>query len=273
MVAMYRNPAEDLAGQIISYTTTQDATSPGNELLKQREFTDAFNQLTQNEKNHFLQFYGKFAPLVGQENQGEQMLQMQTGFSQRPRGFLPKPGPNEMQIEQLGVSMPRDVKTPGYGTRMSTGIPGQALRQMGGIANIANLQRRLQPPMQQQGGPSLMARLENVDNNVQQIARQLGVQNQPPRPNLPSAMQTMQGPPRGIAALLQQRQQQVAQADPLLLQQNQLAAQSRLQPRYNPQAQMLMQQQAVPSQALQALQSRRAYRGLAAGPFAFSMRR
>ena len=101
MVAMYRNPAEDLAGQIISYTTTQDAKSPGNELLKQREFTDAFNQLTQNEKNHFLQFYGKFAPLVGQENQAQQMQELKTtGFSQRR--FLPKPGPNEIQIEQFG---------------------------------------------------------------------------------------------------------------------------------------------------------------------------
>jgi len=127
-----------------------------------------------------------------------------------------------------------------------------------------------------------MARLENVDNNVQQIARQLGVQSQPQRPNLPSAMQPMQGPPQGIMALLQQRQQQMMQADPMSLQQNQIAAQSRLQPTYMPQmqaqmpqAQMMqaMAQQAPQSAALRALQSQQAYRGLAAGPFAFSMRR
>jgi len=264
MVAMFQNPAEDLAGLIMTHTMTQDAKSPQFEAQKKQEFTQAFNQLDQKGKDHFLHFYGRFAPFVGQENQAQQM--QESSFQERFGGPVQMP-PEMGRREQ-----------PAYGVTKSTGIPGQGLQQL--LGSIGSLRQPLQPGGM--SGPSLMARLENVDNNVQQIARQLGVQSQPQRPNLPSAMQPMQGPPQGIMALLQQRQQQMMQADPMSLQQNQIAAQSRLQPTYMPQmqaqmpqAQMMqaMAQQAPQSAALRALQSQQAYRGLAAGPFAFSMRR
>jgi hypothetical protein len=249
LFAMQRSPVDSLIQDIEMFGRGIRRPTSEESQQHRKSMTERFNNLPAEEQQLFIQRKPEMASYVGQPD---------------PGGF---PGASDIQIPQMTI--------PGRAQqiRKRVGEPPRMPRQMGGIANIPNLQRRLQPPMQQQGGPSLMARLENVDNNVQQIARQLGVQNQPQRPNLPSAMQTMQGPPQGILALLQQRQQQVTQADPLLLQQNQLAAQSRLQPRYNPQAQTLMQQQAVPSQALQALQSRQAYRGLAAGPFAFSMRR
>ena len=165
-------------------------------------------------------------------------------------------------------AMPEDRRVPLPPNIVSEMARGR-LSQLGGIANLQQ-RRRFEPPPPRgpMGGQSIMARLENVDNNVQQIARQLGVQNQPQRPNLPSAFQPMQGKPQGILGLLQQRQQQMAQPDPLALQQNMYASQQRLQPTYNPQARMM--QQAMPRQAIQSAQ---AYRGLAAGPFAFSMRR
>lgn len=257
LFGIQRSPVDSLIEDIEMFG--RGARRPTNEEFEQHKVSvkERFNSLSADEQQNLLQMKPEFAGLVG-------------------RGATPQSsfqGPPELRaaLNQYETASGGRIKPTGF-----VNVPGGQMTRAGfsnQIGGIANLRRGLQPPMQQQGGPSLMARLENVDNNVQQIARQLGVQNQPQRPNLPSAMQTMQGPPQGILALLQQRQQQVAQADPLLLQQNQLAAQSRLQPRYNPQAQMLMQQQAVPSQALQALQSRQAYRGLAAGPFAFSMRR
>lgn len=252
LFAMQQSPVDSLIQDIEMFG--RGIRRPTDEEFEQHKVSvkERFNSLSADEQQNLLQMKPEFAGLVG-------------------RGATPQSsfqGPPELRaaLDQFGRPSVGGTQQ----IQKMVGGPARMPQQMGGIAN---LQRRFQPPMQQQGAQSIMGRLENVDNNVQQIARQLGVQNQPQRPNLPSAMQTMQGPPQGILALLQQRQQQVAQADPLLLQQNQLAAQSRLQPRYNPQAQTLMQQQAVPSQALQALQSRQAYRGLAAGPFAFSMRR
>jgi hypothetical protein len=252
LFAMQQSPIDSLIQDIEMFG--RGIRRPTNEEFEQHKVSvkERFNSLSADEQQNLLQMKPEFAGLVGRG-------------ATPPSSFQGPPG--------LRAALDRFGRPSVGGTQQiqkMVGGPARMPQQMGGIAN---LQRRFQPPMQQQGAQSIMGRLENVDNNVQQIARQLGVQNQPQRPNLPSAMQTMQGPPQGILALLQRRQQQAAQADPLLLQQNQLAAQSRLQPRYNPQAQMLMQQQAVPSQALQALQSRQAYRGLAAGPFAFSMRR
>ena len=252
LFAIQRSPVDSLIQDIEMFGRGIRRPTSEESQQHRKSMMERFNNLPAEEQQLFIQRKPEMASYVGQPD---------------PGGF---PGASDIQIPQMEATGGR-IKPTGF-----VNVPGGQMTRAGfsnQIGGIANLQRRIQLPMQQQGGPSLMARLENVDNNVQQIARQLGVQNQPQRPNLPSAMQTMQGPPQGILALLQQRQQQVAQADPLLLQQNQLAAQSRLQPRYNPQAQMLMQQQAVPSQALQALQSRQAYRGLAAGPFAFSMRR
>lgn len=257
--AMQQSPVDSLIQDIEMFGRGIRRLTPDEFEQHKTSVRERFNNLSPDEQQMVLQSKPRAALLI-------KGMEANPNAGEIPHPMDRMPG----RVPQMEATGGR-IKPTGF-----VNVPGGQMTRAGfsnQIGGIANLQRRFQPPMQQQGGPSLMARLENVDNNVQQIARQLGVQNQPQRPNLPSAMQTMQGPPQGILALLQQRQQQVAQADPLLLQQNQLAAQSRLQPRYNPQAQMLMQQQAVPSQALRALQSRQAYRGLAAGPFAFSMRR
>ncbi len=263
MFGARQSPVESLTEDINMFGRGSRRPSPEEFEQHKASVRERFRNLSPTDQAFFLKSNpSDFAELVGAPS--EQNFQNQIG--------APVQMPPEMRRAE-----------PAYGVSKSTGIPGQGLQQLLGLMG---------PPRQQlqpggMSGPSLMARLENVDNNVQQIARQLGVQNQPQRPNLPSAMQPMQGPPQGIMALLQQRQQQMMQADPMSLQQNQIAAQSRLQPTYMPQmqaqmpqAQMMqpqmmqaMAQQAPQSAALRALQSQQAYRGLAAGPFAFSMRR
>lgn len=244
LFAMQQSPADSLVQDIEMFGRGIRRPTPEEFEQHKTAVRERFNNLSPDEQQMVLQSNPKAALLI--------------------KGM--EANPNAVEIPHPMDQMPGRVPLP---PNIISEMGRGRLSQLGGIANLQQ-RRRFEPPPPRgpMGGQSIMARLENVDNNVQQIARQLGVQNQPQRPNLPSAFQPMQGKPQGILGLLQQRQQQMAQPDPLALQQNMYASQQRLQPTYNPQARMM--QQAMPRQAIQSAQ---AYRGLAAGPFAFSMRR
>jgi len=80
--------------------------------------------------------------------------------------------------------------------------------------------RAMQPPSNvREPHNTVMGRLENVDNNVQGIARQLGVQNNGPRSSLPSAFQNGGVPQGGIGAFLNSGQLQNMSAPQQMLNQ------------------------------------------------------
>ena len=85
---------------------------------------------------------------------------------------------------------------------------------------LEQARRAMQPPSNvREPHNTVMGRLENVDNNVQGIARQLGVQNNGPRSSLPSAFQNGGVPQGGIGAFLNSGQLQNMSAPQQMLNQ------------------------------------------------------
>ena len=141
LFAMQQSPVDSLIQDIEMFG--RGIRRPTNEEFEQHKVSvkERFNSLSADEQQNLLQAKPEFAGLVGRgatpqsSFQGPPELRAALNQYETASGGRMKPMPTGFPIRQSGpVPMPQ---------------------QMGGIAN---LQRRFQPPMQQQGAQSIMGR-------------------------------------------------------------------------------------------------------------------